>query len=399
MKKKLLSYVKASALIIALLSGKAFAQTATATWVLSAGPSGVTSGSDASSIIVADQTITGLELKNYAAIATPTTGYNTGLSVTAQRILPTVASGWPGGEAAEVTGRYSEYKVSPIAGKSLTVTSVSIDFGDSGSTSTMKANIYYSTDDFATRSILQSAFVLPKFSAAETWTQYSNTGLSISVPDSKSLKIRVYPWYSSGTSTSKYLVQSNIKITSTISDAVLPLTFTAISGKADGLGKTVDLNWSTTNEVNTKSFEVQRKTAGSDFASIGSLASKNTAGVHHYSFTDQNAKNGTAYYRILQSDHDGASKLSNVIAVNNKAVSALSVYPNPAEQTLNVNHASAAAGANLKVLSLDGKTIFQKAVTTNSTSSNLDVSKLVTGTYLLILDNNSEKSSMKFIKK
>jgi hypothetical protein len=184
-----------------------------------------------------------------------------------------------------------------------------------------------------------------------------------------------------------------------LSAGTLPLDFLSLTGKADALGKTVNVNWSTTNEVNTKSFEVQRKTAGSDFATIGTLASKNTAGVHNYSFTDQNAANGTAYYRILQSDNDGASKLSKVIAVSNKAASALSVYPNPAEQTLNVNHASATAGANLKVLSLEGKTIFQKAVNVNSTASNLDVSKLATGTYLLILDNNNEKSSLKFIKK
>jgi hypothetical protein len=398
MKKKLLYFCLIN-LWILIPSKSSFGQVV-ATWVLNADQTGTASGTDASSIVVANQALTGLEIKNYQAITTPTTGYNSGLSVTGQRVLPTVLSGWPGGESAQVSTRYVEYSVSPIAGKILTVTGVSIDFGDSGSTNTMKANIYYSTDGFATQNTLQSAFLLPKFSAAETWTQYSNSSLSIPVSESNSLKLRIYPWYSSTASTSKYLVQSNVKITGTISTAsTQPLDFLSLAGKADALGKTVDLNWSTTNEVNTKNFEIQKRTDADSFVTIGSIASKNTAGVHAYSFTDQSASSGTAYYRVLQFDNDGSSKSSSVIAVTSKTATKLSVYPNPAEQTLNVNHPLSSNKANFSVLSLDGKIMLKKAVAANSTSSMLDVSSLASGAYMVILDDQNQKSSIKFIKK
>ena len=397
MKKKLLSYVKASALIIALISGKAFAQTAaTATWALEANINSAVTGS----VTATDQVFGDLVHSSYT-VYTATAGFYTGVTVTGQRAKP--AAGWSvsGTETARNINRYAQYNMTPATGNNMNVTSISFDFGDSGSTNTMKADVYYSTDGFTTETQLNTAaLILPKHTVAGEMDQVKYTGLSIPVADTKTFSVRVYPWYQNTASTSKYLVERNVVITGTTTTAgTLPLDFLSLAGKADALGKTVNVNWSTTNEVNTKSFEVQRKTVGSDFATIGTLASKNSAGVHNYSFTDQNAANGTAYYRILQSDNDGASKLSNVIAVSNKAVSALSVYPNPAEQTLNVNHASAVVGANLKVLSLEGKTIFQKAVSVNSTSSNLDVSKLATGTYLLILDNISEKSSLKFIKK
>ena len=151
--------------------------------------------------------------------------------------------------------------------------------------------------------------------------------------------------------------------------------------------------------MNTKNFEIQKRTDADSFVTIGSVASKNTAGVHAYSFTDQSASAGTAYYRVLQFDNDGSSKSSSVIAVTSKTATKLSVYPNPAEQTLNVNHPLSSNKANFSVLSLDGKIMLKKAVAANSTSSILDVSSLASGAYMVILEDQNQKSSIKFIKK
>lgn len=316
---------------------------------------------------------------------------------------------------------YVEYKVQPASGKYLRVTELKLT-ALGGGTGNARLVVKYSTNGTAFTDMpvtgnyfladgtatnyggteAQPVVLINSGSAALTEDKrtLSYTGMSVNLDPGQFLTVRLYPYLTDMTApSSRYLFTRNLVISAFSQDTTLPLDFLSFSGKADALGKTVDLNWSTTNEVNTKSFDVQRKTAGSDFVTMGTLACKNTAGVHNYSFTDQNAANGTAYYRISQSDNNGASKLSNVIAVSNKAVSALSVYPNPVDQTLNIKHASAAAGANLEVLSLDGKTMFKKAVTVNSISSNLDVSKLATGTYLLILDNNTEKSSLKFVKK
>ncbi|MFC5282055.1 T9SS type A sorting domain-containing protein [Pedobacter alpinus] len=187
--------------------------------------------------------------------------------------------------------------------------------------------------------------------------------------------------------------------TISISSATLPLDFLSFTAKPDAFGKTVDLNWSTTNEVNTKNFEIQKRTDSSDFTTIGNLPSKNVAGVHHYSFTDNTSNPGNSYYRIVQYDNDGASTISKIVAVTNKAAVGLSVYPNPVEETLNVKHAAANASASFKILTADGRTVLQSAAGVSSTSSSINVSQLTSGAYLLIFDNQTDSSSIKFVKK
>ena len=159
------------------------------------------------------------------------------------------------------------------------------------------------------------------------------------------------------------------------------------------------LNWSTTNEINTKNFEIQKRTDGNDFTTIGNLPSKNVAGIHNYSFTDNNASAGNSYYRIVQFDNDGASTISKIQAVTNKSAAGLSIYPNPVQETLNVNHASAIEGAKFKILNAEGKTVLQSNTGVSTISSSLNVSALTPGVYLLIFDNQSNSSSVKFIKK
>ncbi len=190
----------------------------------------------------------------------------------------------------------------------------------------------------------------------------------------------------------------NIKITS-VNDIPLPLDFLSFTAKADAFGKTVALNWSTTNEINTKNFDIQKRTEDADFATIGTLASKNISGIHHYSFSDNSASAGNSYYRIVQFDNDGASTLSKIQVVSTKASASLSIYPNPTSSTLTVNHAIAQAGASVKVISMNGKTVLQQELSLNSTSTQLDVSNLNSGSYLLMLSTQDQKSSLKFIKK
>jgi len=179
----------------------------------------------------------------------------------------------------------------------------------------------------------------------------------------------------------------------------LPLDFLSFTAKPDAFFKTVALNWSTTNEVNTKNFEIQRRTGGTDFLTIKNLPSKNTVGVHNYSYTDNNSVSGDSYYRIIQFDNDGASTISNIQAVTNKATTAsLSIYPNPTTGALNVSHSAAGAGAIARVVNMDGKTVLQQALNLNATDTKIEVSQLTSGSYLLILENQDQKSSRKFVK-
>lgn len=177
--------------------------------------------------------------------------------------------------------------------------------------------------------------------------------------------------------------------------ATLPLDFVAFTAKPDAFGKTVNLNWITTNEKNTKAFEIQKRTVEGNFTKIGVVKSINLAGQNTYSFTDQNATEGDSYYRIAQIDNDGSSTFSKIVAVNCNAKGTLSVYPNPVGETLNIRHALAASGTNFKILNSEGKAILSSAAMVNTTATTVDVSTLDSGIYVLMFDGKA----VKFVKK
>lgn len=178
----------------------------------------------------------------------------------------------------------------------------------------------------------------------------------------------------------------------------LPLNLLSFTAKADAFGKAVKLNWKTTNEVNTKEFSIERRTDNTDFVSIGTIASKNINGIHNYSFTDNKAITGNSYYRLKQIDNDGKFEFSDIQSVNIEGSVSLSLYPNPTTDVLNLSYASSSNGS-VKILNIQGSTLVTQNLTQGSTSSNIDVSTFVPGTYLLILNNNGKQSSIKFIKK
>lgn len=405
MKKSLLYFFSASLGLLAL-SKNTFAQdAATATWMLNSTTEAA--GTGTGDVVVAAQSMSGLNLKGYSDITVPTSGLNNGVAVNAQRLNTTDTDNkWPAGETAMVNTRYTEYQISPATGKDLKVTSVSIDFGDAGSTALMRASVYYSTDNFATQIRLNPVLdpddgvIMPKLGDGSVRWINVTYPLNVVIGNGKSFKLRTYPWWPGTSSNTKYFVQSNVKINGvTGAPGTLPLNFLSFTAKPDAFGKTVALNWATSNEVNTKNFEIQKRTDAGDFATIGYLNSKNTAGTHNYSFTDNNASAGNSYYRIVQFDNDGAYTSSNVVAVSATGNNSLTVYPNPVDESLNISHALSNPGSSFKILSANGATVLSSAAAANATATSLNVSGLTPGAYVLVFDNKTDSKITKFVKK
>jgi hypothetical protein len=93
------------------------------------------------------------------------------------------------------------------------------------------------------------------------------------------------------------------------------------------------LNWETASEKNNKGFDIQLSADGKTFESVGFVESKNGNATFNqkYEYTDkQNGKSGLWYYRLKQTDLDGATAYSPTKAVDfGKSASDVVVYPNP----------------------------------------------------------------------
>jgi hypothetical protein len=181
--------------------------------------------------------------------------------------------------------------------------------------------------------------------------------------------------------------------------STLPLDILSFSASVkNDIVPQVNLAWSTTNELNTKQFEVERSADATSFNAIGIVAANNTISQNSYTFTDANIINGTSYYRLKIIDKDGAFKYSKVVAVNNTNRNALHMFPNPAVNSLSITHNKASANATLDVVTTDGKRVLREKPQLNAQQTSIDVSGLKAGSYMIVFKNGSEKTSIRFIK-
>lgn len=79
----------------------------------------------------------------------------------------------------------------------------------------------------------------------------------------------------------------------------------------------VEVTWTTASETNNDFFTVQRSIDGVNFEDVVIVdGAGNSSSIINYSAVDYNPYGGTSYYRLKQTDFDGASKYSDVVAVS-----------------------------------------------------------------------------------
>lgn len=84
-----------------------------------------------------------------------------------------------------------------------------------------------------------------------------------------------------------------------------------------------NLNWFTAEAPGNKVFVVQRSENGSSFSNLAVIESGEevNSSIYHYSFEDQNAQNGTRFYRIMEVNKQGEVSYSKVISLGVMAFS------------------------------------------------------------------------------
>jgi N-acetylneuraminic acid mutarotase len=115
----------------------------------------------------------------------------------------------------------------------------------------------------------------------------------------------------------------------------VPVELTSFTGSANG--KQITLNWSTATELNNLGFEIQRRTEGKDFFTVGFVNGHGTTTEpQNYSYADRKLDNGKYYYRLKQVDYDGSYEYSDVVEVDYRVFNSYLLeqnYPNPFNPT------------------------------------------------------------------
>ena len=193
-----------------------------------------------------------------------------------------------------------------------------------------------------------------------------------------------------------------------ISNTPLPVTMLTFTGNKEA-NKNI-LNWSTTNEINNKGFEIQRSKDGNTFEKIGFVDTKfvngTSTGTLLYTFDDLQPLDGNLYYRLKQIDINGKESYSKVILIKGgkgNKIEFTSIYPNPAKEVLKLGiYSPASQHLQIVFTDISGRIVKQLNVLANTGDNqlNLNVDLLNPGTYLIKAScrNGCEAAVQKFLK-
>lgn len=158
------------------------------------------------------------------------------------------------------------------------------------------------------------------------------------------------------------------------------VSFTAVKN-----GEAVKLNWNTQNEKDINRYDVQRSTNGSDFVTIGRVASNATAQTNSYAYADGQSLKSTVFYRLAIVDQEGKVSYSKVVVITNTSVNSVNVLPNPSRGNATVQVISTVSGtASIRILNIAGGVVAKQQSALNAGTNSIaleSVSALANGVY------------------
>lgn len=182
------------------------------------------------------------------------------------------------------------------------------------------------------------------------------------------------------------------QVTFSFTGQALPVKIDRFDAAKEGAG--VKLTWDATDEQGVAQYEIQRSDNGVQFSAIGSVAANQSK---KYSYSDLNTS-GSAFYRLRIIDIDGNVKLSHIVSIKGKALTAIKATPNPVRTILNIEHPKAAAGATIQISTAGGVVVKRILVPENSVLSPVDFTGLQGGMYHIVYRSKDQVLSQTVVK-
>jgi photosystem II stability/assembly factor-like uncharacterized protein len=187
---------------------------------------------------------------------------------------------------------------------------------------------------------------------------------------------------------------------------LLPVELTSFTAQAQY--QAVILDWVTATELNNLGFEVQRKVAEGDFATVGFVKGEGTTtNQNEYSYVDKNLVDGKYFYRLKQLDFNGEYDYSKTLEVDVKLLDNFVLeqnYPNPFNPTTTIGYVlQEKTNTKLSLINVIGEEV---AILVNEEQDkgyhkvDLNASNLPSGVYLYKLQagNFTETKKLMLLK-
>jgi hypothetical protein len=167
-----------------------------------------------------------------------------------------------------------------------------------------------------------------------------------------------------------------------------------LSFNANKQSNFIQTNWQVVDEKNVLQYEVEKSVDGIHFTKLGSSNASNVDAWHSYQMLDANPTIGWNYYRLKIVSSTNEVSYSKIVRVQFGKNNNIVISPSPATEFLQVQNAS--IGAQLQLLSTDGKILHTKLV--QSTNEKINVQALSAGVYFIKVVSANETFTQSFMK-
>lgn len=158
------------------------------------------------------------------------------------------------------------------------------------------------------------------------------------------------------------------------------------------------LKWTTTAEVNSKYFEIERSPDEKNWTKIG-IVSATGGNVNNYLFTDTTPFAGINSYRLKIVDADGKYNYSIIRQLIINSNWKLTMYPNPVTSGLMLLKSNMQV-TGVRIMDIRGNILFNKYNSFSTDVCKINIAQFNTGFYFIEVTNNQHQGyRSRFIKK
>lgn len=163
--------------------------------------------------------------------------------------------------------------------------------------------------------------------------------------------------------------------------------------------KKVDCKWSTATETNNNYFIIQRSKNAIDFENIGIANGAGTSNViNNYNFIDDDPYTGVSYYRLKQTDINGAYTFSQTVAVEINLVNEIKVYPTATTGNVFIDAGKGLNNAVIKITNLSGVLLKQIQGNASDNNSVITIDDLASGIYFITIEIDNKLHTFRVVK-
>lgn len=178
-------------------------------------------------------------------------------------------------------------------------------------------------------------------------------------------------------------------------DLVLEVKFIKATAQTKNCDQLVQ--WTDEDYMRVKEYLLEKSVNGTDFEQIAIFAGAETS---HFSYTDRSMKT-SCYYRVKAVMADGSYYYSAMLFAKNNcaATGAITLYPNPATDQLNIRFDGERINGTVSLIAADGREYGRWAVNATTQLLQADIHALPRGQYFVRVSNvNGTQQTLPILK-